>query len=147
MYYIVICNVCMIILEINLLLVHTYIHTHPSIPPSYNHLFIQVSHPQSSVWNYRQIFNIRGAKSPNGFLYTIHLSQVLGREWRCSWSSAYKRCSKYIWVVNNYFAYYGALILGVWRYITFQTSGKTRILQVAKCTVLQPRLWKLVHLI
>ena len=37
----------------------------------------------------------------------IHWSQVLGREWRCSWSSADRRCSNYIWVVNNFIAYKG----------------------------------------
>ena len=31
-----------------------------------------------------------------------------GREWRCSWSSADRRCSNYIWVINNFIAYQGA---------------------------------------
>ena len=35
-------------------------------------------------------------------------SQVLSREWRCSWSSADRRCSNYIWVINNFTAYQGA---------------------------------------
>ena len=30
------------------------------------------------------------------------------REWRCSWSSADRRCSNYIWVINNFIAYQGA---------------------------------------
>ena len=30
------------------------------------------------------------------------------REWRCSWSSADRRCSNYIWVIDNTIAYYGA---------------------------------------
>ena len=38
----------------------------------------------------------------------IYWSQVLSREWRCSWSSANRRCSNYIWVINNLIAYYGA---------------------------------------
>ena len=38
----------------------------------------------------------------------IHWSQVLSREWRCSWSSAGRRCSDYIWVINNFIAYYDA---------------------------------------
>ena len=29
-------------------------------------------------------------------------------EWRCSWSSADRRCSNYIWVLNNFIAYQGA---------------------------------------
>ena len=28
-----------------------------------------------------------------------------GREWRCSWSSADRRCSNYIWVIKNFIAY------------------------------------------
>ena len=35
-------------------------------------------------------------------LRSIHWSQVLSWEWRCSWSSADRRCSNYIWVINNY---------------------------------------------
>ena len=32
-------------------------------------------------------------------LCPIHWSQVLSREWRCSWSSADRRCSNYIWMI------------------------------------------------
>ena len=35
-------------------------------------------------------------------LCPIHWSQVLSREWRCSWGSADRRCSNYIWVINNF---------------------------------------------
>ena len=35
-------------------------------------------------------------------------SQLLSWEWRCSWSSADRRCSNYIWVINNFIAYQGA---------------------------------------
>ena len=35
-------------------------------------------------------------------LRPIHWSQVLSREWRCSWISADRRCSIYIWVINNF---------------------------------------------
>ena len=38
-------------------------------------------------------------------LCPIHWSQVFSREWRCSWSSADRRCSNYIWVINNFIAY------------------------------------------
>ena len=41
-------------------------------------------------------------------LCTIHWSHVLSREWRCSWSSADRQCSIYIWVINNNIAYKGA---------------------------------------
>ena len=44
-------------------------------------------------------------------LCPIHCNQVLSREWRCSWSSwssADRRCSNYIWVINNLIAYLAA---------------------------------------
>ena len=40
-------------------------------------------------------------------LCPIYWSQVLSWEWRCSWSSADRRCSNYIWVINNLIAYEG----------------------------------------
>ena len=36
------------------------------------------------------------------FLFPIHWNQVLSSKWRCSWSSADRRCSNYIWVINNF---------------------------------------------
>ena len=41
-------------------------------------------------------------------LCPFYWSRVLSREWRCSWSSADRRCSNYIWVINNLMAYKGA---------------------------------------
>ena len=38
----------------------------------------------------------------------MHWSQVLNREWRCSWSSTGRWCSKYIWAINNSIAFKGA---------------------------------------
>ena len=38
----------------------------------------------------------------------IHWSQVSSREWICSWSSADRRCSNYIWMINNFIDYQGA---------------------------------------
>ena len=38
----------------------------------------------------------------------LYWSQVLSREWNCSWSSADRRCSNYICVINKFIAYYGA---------------------------------------
>ena len=40
-------------------------------------------------------------------LCPIHWSQVLSWERRCSWSSADRRCSNYIWVINNFIAFWG----------------------------------------
>ena len=44
----------------------------------------------------------------SGCLCQIPWSQMLSREWRCSWSSADRRCSNYIWVTDNFIAYQGA---------------------------------------
>ena len=41
-------------------------------------------------------------------LCPILWSQVFSREWRCSWSSADRRCSNYIWVIDSLIAYWGA---------------------------------------
>ena len=35
-------------------------------------------------------------------LCVMYWSKVLSREWRCSWSSVDRRCSNYIWVINNF---------------------------------------------
>ena len=43
--------------------------------------------------------------SPVTFFPTI--TKSLSSEWRCSWSSADRRCSNYIWVINNFIAYQG----------------------------------------
>ena len=40
--------------------------------------------------------------------FPIYWSTVLSRGWRYSWSSAGRRCSNYIWVINNFIAYYDA---------------------------------------
>ena len=39
-------------------------------------------------------------------LCPIHWSQVLSWEWRCSWSSADRWCSNYIWVIKIFIASY-----------------------------------------
>ena len=43
-------------------------------------------------------------------LFPIHWSQVLSREWRCSWSSTDRRCSNCIWVMNKLITYWAAYI-------------------------------------
>ena len=45
---------------------------------------------------------------PCSCLCPICWSQVLSWEWRCSWSSADRRCSNYIWMINSFVAYLGA---------------------------------------
>ena len=64
---------------------------------------------------YHQVSNISRTKSQHkilivswGCLCRIPWSQMLSREWRCSWSSADRRCSNYIWVIDNFIAYWGA---------------------------------------
>ena len=42
------------------------------------------------------------------WLCVMYWSQVLSREWKYSWSSSDRRCSNYIWVINNFIAYKGA---------------------------------------
>ena len=62
--------------------------------------------------------------SSSSCLYPICWSQVLSWEWRCSWSSAERRCSKYIWVINNLIANLSAsyIILETWRYTTWNIN-------------------------
>ena len=45
-------------------------------------------------------------------LCPINSSQVLSRSLRCSWSSADRRCSNYIWVIDNFIAYQDASYIG-----------------------------------
>ena len=40
-----------------------------------------------------------------------HWSQVLSREWRCSWSKVGRRWSKYTWMINNFIVYQGAIYI------------------------------------
>ena len=57
-------------------------------------------------------------------LCPIYWSQVLSRGWRCSWSGADRRCSNYIWVINNLIAYYGASVI---RDLTVYIQAHTHI--------------------
>ena len=70
-----------------------------------------------SGWvTYRKISNISRTKSKTQMLLesacsclcAIYWSQVLSGEWRCSWGSADRWCSNYIWAINNLIAYKGA---------------------------------------
>ena len=62
-------------------------------------------------------------------LRSIYWSQVLSWEWRCSWSSADRRCSNYIWVLNNIIAYLGATYIRgftvVWIYSYYVNNFET----------------------
>ena len=77
---------------------------------------------------YRQVSNIRRSQSKTQmFLVSscscicpIHWSQMLSWEWRCSWSSADRRCPNYIWVINNFMAYEDASYI---RYFTVIGKG------------------------
>ena len=56
-------------------------------------------------------------------------TRCLSWEWRCSWSSADRRCSNYIWVINNFIAYYGApyirgLTVFEWKHLNFDRISK-----------------------
>ena len=63
--------------------------------------------------------NLNDSLSSRSHICPLHWGQVLSREWICSWSSADRRCSNYIWVINNLIAYYVRLILETWRYFIF----------------------------
>ena len=56
-------------------------------------------------------------------LRSIHWSQMLSWEWRCSLSSADRRCSNYIWVINNLIAYKGVTYIRGFR-VTWQCNDK-----------------------
>ena len=56
-------------------------------------------------------------------LCPLHWNQGLSREWRCSWSSADRRWSNYIWVINDYIAdKCGSYIRGVAVAVVVQQS-------------------------
>ena len=91
---------------------------------------------------------------------------MLSREWRCSWSSADRRCSNYIWVINSFIAYQGAtyirglmvwLIVAWWRHLAiWSVSVPNMPLPEPMLTIYQPspnwpyrikRLWNLNQII
>ena len=55
-------------------------------------------------------------------LNAISSSATLSREWRCSWSSADRRCSNYIWVMDNFIALQGASYIRDLTVSSFLTS-------------------------
>ena len=78
--------------------------------------FIDALTNWTNFHKYCEFSNIRRTKSKNSnasqmacsCLRATYWSHVLSGEWRCSWSSADRRCSNYIWLNNNLIAYKGA---------------------------------------
>ena len=63
----------------------------------------------------------------------IHWSQVLIRDWRCSWSSANRRCSKYIWVIANFISYWGASYIRGLTVFYYLVANSLGLLVAAQC--------------
>ena len=51
-------------------------------------------------------------------LCAIYWNQLLSRELWCSWNSADRWCSNYIWMINNFIAYYGATYIRDFRVLS-----------------------------
>ena len=80
----------------------------------------------SHVIDYCQISNINHTKYQNLNVshlilqltkWAIYWSQVLSREWRCSWSSADRRCCNYIWGSTVLSPAKVHLVLEIWWYV------------------------------
>ena len=72
-------------------------------------------------------------------LCPIHWSQMLSREWRCTWSNADRWCSNYIWVINHFIAYWGATYIG--GLTVFLAKGcrwRDGEMQISFCACTQP---------
>ena len=87
-----------------------------------------VIYRKSSSINRTKSQHLRFLVSSCNCLFPIHRSQVLSREWRCIWSSADRRCSNYIWVINNLLPTKVWLIVEVLLYLTLDA---TKYLQMA----------------
>ena len=99
-----------------------------------------------SIAVYHQISNISHTKSQNfnvsscSCLCPIYWSQVLSREWRCSWNSANRRCSNHIWVINNFISYWGATYirgLMVFTKYLFKTWNTWLVKIILRCLYFQ----------
>ena len=86
------------------------------------------SHKQPSIHSmYRQVSNIRHTESQHlkDSRTVLRLSlpnPLLGRERRCSWSSADRRCSNYIWVIKNFIANKGEAYIRGFTVVPFSMS-------------------------
>ena len=59
------------------------------------------------LWEFHQLFqSFDNTKFPTSHC-PFHWSDALSREWRCSWSSADRRSSNCIWMMNKFMAYWG----------------------------------------
>ena len=93
------------------------------------HSLAQLLHIQFSPI-YHQISNISHTKYENlnvshlisscSWFCPIHWSQVLSWSLRCSWSSADRRCSNYVWVINNFIPCSGASYIRGFRVVTMR---------------------------
>ena len=74
-------------------------------------------------------------------LCAIHWDQVLSQEWRCSWSSADRWCSNYIWVIDNFVAYQDVSYIRDFTVTSFNVIQSCAILTwptiTCYCTALQ----------
>ena len=61
---------------------------------------------------------------------------MLSRERRCSWSSADRRCSNNIWMINNFIVWYGATYI---RGLTVYHSWPMPRFEVGQCPVSKSR--------
>ena len=77
-------------------------------------------------------------------IWPIHWSQVLSREWRCSWSSANRRCSNYIWVIKNFIACYDTTYIGGLKVGKISWPGDGYIHRVCKSPVISIMFFRLL---
>ena len=76
---------------------------------------------------------------------------MLSREWRCIWSNADRRSSNYIWVINNFIAYYGSYyirclrVIGMasssWQHRLIRERYDNRDYRGIQFKVIQPYIW------
>ena len=81
-------------------------------------------------------------------LCSIHWSQVLSQEWRCSWSSADRRCSNYIWVIDIFFTYLGAYYIrdfyGNFNVVELQSLLRLRLVNISWRVPKSKLVWEMV---
>ena len=70
-------------------------------------------------------------------LCPINWSQVLNRSWRRSWSSADRRCSNYIWMIDKFIAYLGlSYIRDLTVYLILLTQGHPNSFQTCLTSII-----------
>ena len=68
-------------------------------------------------------------------LCPIHWSRVLCQEWRCSWGSTDRRCSNYIWVINNFIAYWGVAYIRGFTIVYLRIYVSLSLSELTKLTI------------